>query len=679
MFAFTACSRDRDGSVRPTSLRQVEADGIWAVYADYEGQNVLDPEEALRVRIDLDGEVTDILTISEMSPFWTEPRFAASWKDVPDRTGCVLCRKSDGSYAAVVPVVDKTYKTELCGQEDASCGPENATCGPDDVTSGSGDATCGREEATCGPDGALFARTYSWYEGLKSCKDLLFVCGEGTDPFRLLSDCYRTVARLLGNRCRTREERSYPEFLEYLGWCSWDSMQIRVNEEGLRQKCEEFKAKGIPVRWAILDDMWAEIRDFYGKEYADKHTMIELMHASRMYSYTADPFRFPSGLKATVEMIHSYGIEVGMWLPSTGYWSGLDPEGDAYQKLSPYTLTTQEGKVVPSYDPSLSYRFYRTIFDSFRKAGADFVKIDNQSMPRRHYKGLAPIGEVARGIGSGIESSVGEAFCGRMINCMGMAEETMWNRSASAVSRCSDDFQPENRAWFRKHILQCTYNGLTQGQLYYNDYDMWWTDDEQAGKNSVLRAVSGGPVYISDEIGRSRKEALEPLILSDGRILRCKRPGLPTEDCLLADPGSSGKPFKVQNTVNGSGVIAVFNLSRDENRSVTGTVSPSDVWEIADGDSTADSEYAVYEHFSGEYTILRRDESIEIHLADADDYRRYVIVPLVDGFGAIGRTDKFISPATVLYAEPGQIILKEKGPYAYVRDGKLMRKDSSTD
>ena len=77
---------------------------------------------------------------------------------------------------------------------------------------------------------------------------------------------------------------------------------------------------------------------------------------------------------------------------------------------------------------------------------------------------------------------------------MGMASENMWNRQSTNISRCTDDFKPEDRAWFKKHILQCAYNSFVQGQFHICDWDMWWTDDGQAVKNSVLRAISGGPI-----------------------------------------------------------------------------------------------------------------------------------------------------------------------------------------
>lgn len=247
---------------------------------------------------------------------------------------------------------------------------------------------------------------------------------------------------------------------------------------------------------------------------------------------------------------------------------------------------------------------------------------------------------------------------------MGMANEDMWNRSVSPISRCSDDFLPENRAWFTKHILQCSYNCLVQGQFYYCDWDMWWTDDGQAVKNSVLRAISGGPIYISDTLGRSCADIIKPLVLEDGKILRCDRPAVPTRDCLTSDPVHNGKLFKLQNMCNGSGVMAVFNLDEQENP-VSGTISPCEV------EGLTGEEFAVYEHFSGTCQIVKKDESFTLTLADSNEFKLYVIVPLKNGCGMIGRTDKFISPATVHYDRKGNAELVEDGTYAYVEDGKL--------
>jgi len=233
---------------------------------------------------------------------------------------------------------------------------------------------------------------------------------------------------------------------------------------------------------------------------------------------------------------------------------------------------------------------------------------------------------------------------------MGMANEDMWNRSSSPISRCSDDFLPEDRAWFTKHILQCSYNCTVQGQFYFCDWDMWWTDDAQAVKNSILRAVSGGPIYVSDTLHRSRPEVLTPLIFSDGRILRCDRPAMPTADCLTVDPVSSGKLFKLQNLCSKAGVLAVFDLNEGD-APVSGTITPGDI------PGLAGEEFAVYEHFSKTLTILKAGESLPLTLQSSDDYRLYILVPMEQGCCIIGDAGKFISPAAVTedgtLAEPG--------------------------
>ena len=83
---------------------------------------------------------------------------------------------------------------------------------------------------------------------------------------------------------------------------------------------------------------------------------------------------------------------------------------------------------------------------------------------------------------------------------------------------------------------------------------MWWTDDGQAEKNALMRAVSGGPIYVSDQLQRSRPQVLRPLATDDGRILRCDRPGMPTADCVTKDPTVSGEAMKLQNMAGKQGI-----------------------------------------------------------------------------------------------------------------------------
>ena len=633
MFALNAYLNLVDGTKQEyhVKVKREKINDTYAVYINGFSNVLLNADFGAGIDFKID-DAEEWMANFRHSDVWCMPRFGTKQSDIPDETQGLIYKKSDGSYGVIMPVVSDKYKCVLRGNK----------------------------------NGGITARLFTRYDKLNYCRTLAFVYAEGENPYCLFRKTAATALSLLNNGCRIREDRRYPDVFEYLGWCSWDAMEIRVNEEDLIKKCQEFKEKDIPVKWAIIDDMWGEVRDFYGVEYEDREEMFRLMHSSKLYSFQADPIRFPNGLKKCIDKMKEYGLKVGMWHPSTGYWKGIDPEGPIFKDYGDMLIRTKAGYYIPTYKQEKAYMFYSAFHDYLRESGADFVKIDAQSNCA-NYRNMAPVGVVSREYHNAMEASVGQHFDNSMINCMGMASEDMWNRSVSAISRCSDDFQPEDSAWFSKHITQCAYNSLVQGQFYYGDWDMWWTDDGQAIKNSILRAVSGGPIYVSDKLGRSNREVLMPLITNDGRILRCDRPAMPTSDCLTCDPVKSKKIFKLQNVCNDSGVIAVFNID-GENRAVDGTISPAEI------DGLQGESFAVYEHFSRKLTILAKDGKMEVKLKTVNDFKLYVIVPIRDGFAAIGRTDKFISPKTVKNVQGGCVELTEPGEYAVVENGKLLFK-----
>lgn len=587
------------------------------------------------------GDISSFVADYRHCEFWCMPFFGKTTSEIPDETQCLITRQKNGEFGIFLPIVSKQYKCVFKGDKDG-----------------------------------VKARLFSWDKGLNGINAPAFAFAYGSNPFSLLSDCVAATLKVLGTGIAPRDERRYPKIFEYLGWCSWDAMQIRVDEEGLLEKCREFKEKEIPVKWVIIDDMWAEVHEFYGAEYDDFRDMIDLMHGSRLYSFEADPRRFPNGLKACIEKIKNHGLKVGMWHPVTGYWYGIDPDGPIAKSCKENLIKLSNGMLIHGEKTGQAFGFYNAFHSFLKQSGADFVKVDNQSAIRRYYKGRGSVGEIASNIHTALEASVGAHFDGTMINCMGMASEDMWTRPNSAVSRCSDDFLPENPQWFIKHILQCSYNSMIQGQFLWCDYDMWWTDDAQAEKNSLLRAISGGPIYVSDKISRSRKEILEPLVFSNGRILRCDRPAMPTADCVTEDPQTSGKPFKLQNTCGTGGVIAAFNLS-EKGKAVEGEIRPCDIDGIDEND-VADvyQKYAVYEHFSGEFRILNYSEAADIRLENADDFKLYNIVPLKEnGVTPIGLVNKYIAQRGIKQTIGDEVELFEGGKYAFVENGQLHIED----
>jgi len=568
----------------------------------------------------------DYVAIVNHSLFWCRPFFGSSLCDIPAKTQELLAY--DGEvWHCLLPVCADTFKTVIHGHQTGIELIMTTNC-----------------------------------DGVTECRNqLAFVYQIGTDPQALIRSCAEIVASLLANGLKLREQRKMPKVFEYLGWCSWDALQIRVSHEGLLEKAREFKEKEIPIHFAIIDDMWANVPGLVGlPEDIPFGEMVLEMHKSKLKCFEGDHIRFPEGMKAAINDLKKAGIpKVGIWFPTTGYWAGLTEDGEDAKLFAPYLSRSdkaifravKEEILLVSPTEKATSVFFDELCRRVKEWDGDFVKIDNQGY-HTLYQNMAPIGESARHSQRAIDNATEKYFDGALINCMGMPSECMFNRPSSAVSRCSDDFMPESREWFAKNILQCAYNGLLQGQYYINDWDMWWTDDEQATKNSLCRAVSGGPIYVSDKIGRSRPEILKPICFSDGRIPRCDNSATPTTDCLIGDPTKTEKPFKIQNRVGENGIVAVFNIDH-EDRAVKGSICPEDA-------GLATGKYVYYEYFTKECGVLEAHETLPLFLETNDVLRLYTFLPY-HPVTPLGRTDLFVGVKAITQATEKEIQLYEGG------------------
>ena len=123
----------------------------------------------------------------------------------------------------------------------------------------------------------------------------------------------------------------------------------------------------------------------------------------------------------------------------------------------------------------------------------------------------------------------------------------------------SDDFFPDKEDSFKEHILQNIYNSVFLSELFYCDFDMWWSKHISAKQNMILRMISGGPIYISDKIGESDIENIKNLLDKSGKQLQCDSVPRICETDLFHNPCEG--ILRVENTLGGEDVIALFNLS----------------------------------------------------------------------------------------------------------------------
>lgn len=191
---------------------------------------------------------------------------------------------------------------------------------------------------------------------------------------------------------------------------------------------------------------------------------------------------------------------------------------------------------------------------------------------------------------------------------------------------------------------------------------MFWTDNHDDVQNMVLRAVSGGPIYFSDEVGKTNPENILPLVYNDGKIIRCDQPGLPTEDSLFIDPFRSKTMLKVWNMSGNTGIVAGFNIFAGD-EAIQGTISPQDVPYIQ-GDS-----FIAYDVLNGHYRIVKRKEQIKVELPE-NGVILILFIPLKGNITPIGLVNKLISNDSILNVwettDKATILLKEGGKFAFI-------------
>lgn len=553
----------------------------------FEQQRQIDTREGICARIEL-SENPAILAIYQHKYWWTRPAFPQTMGEIPPKSQLVLL-KYEQRYVCVLAVCSEVYRGDLEG-------------------SGNG----------------LLVRLTSNQNGRTGADALAAVLTFGTDPYECIRRAGKEAVKALGHPEMLRENKKYPEVFNWFGWCSWDAFYHEVNEAGLLQKVQEFKDKNIPARWVLIDDGWLD---------ADLDTQL-------LVGMDAEKKRFPDGLGAAVKRMKQEGIPyVGVWHAVMGYWNGLQKNSDADRFFSGTTETLPDGRIIPKADAMSAFGFYDRWHQYLRsQCGIDFIKVDGQSSISVFEEGRKSYGEASEGIQKGLNASAALHFDNAVINCMGMGAEDVWHRPSSMITRTSDDFVPNVEHGFREHAIQNAYSSLWTGLFYVGDWDMFFSEHPENRQNGILRAIGGGPVYTSDRVGKSDPEWIRPLILSDGRVLRCDDIGLPTADCLFENPTEDGNILKIFNRKNGVWYLAAFNIRKDQ-EAAYGRIALKDIPGISEGN------YIIYDGKSGRAAELSSECSYPVHL-EPDEAAVYAVVPAQD-IAVFGIEGKYIIGGTV--------------------------------
>lgn len=427
--------------------------------------------------------------------------------------------------------------------------------------------------------------------------------GTSSHPIDAVDNAYAFAHKTGAISVLMRDQREYPEMFEKFGWCSWNAFYQEPTSEKIYKKLDEFKEKNIPVHWVLIDDGWSPTEDL------------------KLLSFKENREKFPEGFKECIRRIkEDYGVkQVGVWHTIHAYWAGIHPDSELFREHKDEIMFSRLfDRYIPINKIYEQFKFWDEWHEYLEECGVDFVKVDNQASDDVYIEQDS----LVRGMRvshAALELSVDKHFDGKIINCMGMDMANVLNRPHTAISRNSDDFYPDRENGFAMHLQQNVYNAIWHSQIYHCDYDMWWSGKADPVQSGLLRAISGGPIYISDAIGETDPEGIKPVVGEDGEIYRLDGYAKPTEDCIYRDCKGKNSIQKTFNFKKDMFALALFNISGERQ------ISSFPLGVIPGIKKT--EYYVAYEYFTKKFTRLRADYNIDVDLKPGD-CRAYSIYPL---------------------------------------------------
>lgn len=474
----------------------------------------------------------------------------------------------------------------------------------------------------------------------------LFVSA-GTDPFATITDAIRAV-KLHLNTFRQRHEKKLPGIVDNFGWCTWDAFYQDVTQEGVEAGLESLAAGGTPAKFVIIDDGWQSVGE--DPQHDNQQPLLRLtgIKENSKFKNKDDP---TVGIKSIVNIAkEKHGLKyVYVWHAIIGYWGGVRPGVEGMEEfgskmrfpvVSPTVALNEPGWKTDALalqglglvNPKNVYKFYNELHGYLASAGVDGVKVDVQCILETLGAGLGGRVELTRQFHQALDASIARNFHDNgCIACMSHNTDALYCSKQTAVVRASDDFYPRDTVSHTIHIASVAYNSIFLGEFMVPDWDMFHSLHPVAEYHGSARAISGGPIYVSDAPGKHNFELLRKLVLPDGSVLRPRLPGRPTRDCLFSDPARDGVSLlKIWNMNKYTGVLGVYNCQgaawssvekknvfhQNGAEAITGAVRGRDVHFIAEAaiDTDWNGDCAVYSHRVGELVLLPYNVSMPVSL-----------------------------------------------------------------
>lgn len=560
-------------------------------------------------------------------PFWMRPAYGDSVDQAPADVQWMFLELEDGRLVMLAPIIDGGFRASLHGT----------------------------------PHGLILHADSGDPAVVASAVDALYVI-EGTDPHAMTQIGATELAKFLGIPLRT--EKPVPSFVDLFGWCTWDAFYRGVDPSGVRAGLESLRDGGSSPAFVILDDGW-------------QSTGLDDLGEEILTSFRPNA-KFAGDLSATVRMAkEEFGVRTFLvWHAMNGYWGGAKSEEfDVYdvrpvaRRYAPGILRNADARTwwkagifagAPASEIGVAWlvpprqidRFFSDYHRGLRAQGVDGVKVDNQAALEALGEGSGGRVALMKRYREALEGSIHAHFGGALINCMSCSTDMLYSARASTVVRSSDDFYPNSPDTHGRHVVTNALFGLWFGRFMTPDWDMFHSDHAAGQFHGAARAISGGPVYVSDKPGRHDHDLIHRLVLADGVTPRALAPGVPTADSLFQNVLAGEGPIKVVTQNAANAIVGAFHCHYDakgEARTVTGSISAADV-----------------PGWSAKRTVLYRDSTGDIQPGPVEvalgalECELVTISEVIDGFAVVGLT-RLLNPGGAvagIWRDGGDVYLR---------------------
>ena len=293
-----------------------------------------------------------------------------------------------------------------------------------------------------------------------------------------------------------------------MGWNSWNKFACNVSEQLIRETADAMVSAGMQAagyQYVNIDDCWQVSRDAQG-------------------TIVADPKRFPSGIKALADYVHSKGLKLGVY--------------------------TDAGRLTCQKRPG-SYEHELLDAKTYASWGVDYVKID-----WCHAEGLDP--EVQYAKFRDALAQAGRPIVFSICN-WGVKAPWTWGPATGNLWRTTGDI---NDTYDRMSVIGFSQNGLEKfaGPGHWNDPDMLEVGNggmkrDEYRTHMALWALLAAPLLAGNDLRSMTPETKE--MLTNAEVLAVDQDAKGVQGHRVWDEG----PLEIwiKPLANGSHAVGLFN------------------------------------------------------------------------------------------------------------------------